>query len=177
VHVIGIKTQSYDNGIFVLEALKTAVREKRVALDDIALVHRDEGGKIKIVQTEDTTTGGAAGKGMLVGALVGLAAPPLLGAAAVGAGLGAIWGKFRDRGVDDDLMKRVGKMLSEDEAVVFAMGSDASIQAVGEKVREIAGDSMETFMIGDDDESLVREAADEVPDALGPQQMIRVPYS
>ena len=112
--VIGIKTDSRADGEFVLESLKTAVREKRVTLDDMALVSRDAEGKVQIEQTGDATPE----RGALVGALVGLAAPPLLGAAAVGAGLGALWGKFRDRGVDDDLMKRVGEMMEEGLALL-----------------------------------------------------------
>jgi uncharacterized membrane protein len=159
VKVIGIKTESRARGEFVLEALKTAVLEKRVALEDIALVCRDDEGKVQIVQTGDVTTGSGAKRGTLVGALVGLAAPPLLGAAVVGAGVGAIWGKFRDRGVDDDLMKRVGGMIADGEAVVFAMGADSSIDAVAERVRDVGGGTMETFVIADGDANLVSEAA------------------
>jgi uncharacterized membrane protein len=173
--VIGIKADSRDRGEFVLEALNTAVAKQRVALDDVALVYRDDEGKVQIQQTSDTTTGHGARRGVLVGALVGLAAPPLLGAAAVGAGLGALWGKFRDRGVDDNLMKRVGGMLEEGEVVVFAVGSDSSIEAVSAKVEEVSEGSMETFVLSEGDTALVEEAAQEFStdlqgrDAYGPR--------
>ena len=48
VEVIGIRARSHADGEFVLEALKTAVDSKRVALDDIALVARDEHGEVEI---------------------------------------------------------------------------------------------------------------------------------
>jgi uncharacterized membrane protein len=166
VKVIGIKTDSHAHGVFVLESLKTAVQEGRVALDDIALVSHDEEGKLQIEQTGDVTTRRGAKRGTLVGALVGLAAPPLLGAAVVGAGLGALWGKFRDRGVDDDLMKRVGGMLTDGQAVVFAMGTDAAIDAVAAKVREVTGGEMETFVLHEGHEALVQEAAEEIGTGL-----------
>jgi uncharacterized membrane protein len=175
VKVIGIKADSRDHGEFVLDALQTAVEENRVALDDLALVTRGADGKVEIHQTKDVTPKRGAAKGTLVGALIGLAAPPLLGAAAVGAGVGAVWGKFRDRGVDDDLMKRVGEMIADGEAVVFALGDGASIDAIAARVRERTGGAMETFVINDDDEAVVREVAVHIPEPSG--LSIHMPYS
>lgn len=174
--VVGIKTASRHDGEFVLEALKKAVQQERVALDDLALVCRDDEGKIHIEQTGDVTPGRGARRGALVGALVGLAAPPLLGATAIGAGLGAVWGKFRDRGVDDDLMKRVGEMMAGGESVVFAVGADASIEAVAERVRDLSGGEMETFVIGEGDESVLRDAAVQIPDPAGERNIGRARY-
>jgi len=162
VKVIGIEVGTKERGEFVMEALRTAVEEKRVSLDDMALVAKDDDGKVHIQQTKDTTTGKGAGKGALVGALVGLAAPPLLGAAAVGAGVGAIWGKFRDRGVDDSMMKSVGGMIAEGEAVVFALGPDESIDAVSDRVREVTDGTMKTFTVDPGSEEVVREASEEL---------------
>jgi len=175
VKIIGIKVRDEQNGEFVVEALTTAVKAKRVSLEDIALVMRDEQGQLHVRQTKDATTGKGARKGTLVGALVGLAAPPLLGAAAVGAGLGALWGKFRDRGIDDKLMKSVGEMIESGEGVVFALGDDASIDAVAERVRELTDGKMETFTMGTGDEALLREVAMDVPEPPAPS--VRIPLS
>lgn len=160
--VIGIEVGTKQRGEFVMEALRTAIEEKRVTLDDMALVTKDDEGKVHIHQTKDTTSGKAAGKGALVGALVGLAAPPLLGAAAVGAGVGAIWGKFRDRGVDDSMMKSVGGMIAEGEAVVFALGADESIDAIADRVREVTDGTMKTFAVDPGSEDVVREASEDL---------------
>jgi uncharacterized membrane protein len=175
VKVIGIKVDSKERGEFVLESLQEAVAAERVSLEDIALVTKDEKGDVHIHQTKDITTGKGARRGVLVGALVGLAAPPLLGAAAVGGGIGALWGKFRDRGVDDDLMKRVGGMIAEGQAVVFALGADASIDALDARVRELGGRDVETFTIDDNNEALVREASDHIPEPTG--LMVKAPIS
>jgi uncharacterized membrane protein len=175
VKIIGIKVETVDRGEFVLDALQAAAKANRVTLDDLALVTKDEEGKVQIRQTKDVTTGKGAKRGTLVGALVGLAAPPILGAAAVGAGIGALWGKFRDRGVDDDLMKRVGNMIAEGQAVVFAMGDNASIDAIEAKVAEQGDSQITSFTINDNDEAIVREAAVELPEQ--PSLMERMPYS
>jgi len=174
VKVIGIKVKDEERGEFVLESLRIAIAAERVSLDDLALVTND-GGAIHIHQTKDITTGKGARRGALVGALVGLAAPPLLAAAAAGAGVGALWGKFRDKGVDDDLMKRVGTMLGDGEAVVFALGDNASIEAINDRVTELADGEITAFTIDDNDEALVREAAVHVPEPTG--LTVRMPYS
>jgi uncharacterized membrane protein len=164
--IIGIKLESRDRAEFVLAALKDAVEAKRVTLEDLALVTKDAEGKLHIEQTKDVTLGKGVKRGALVGALVGLAAPPILAATVVGGGIGAIWGKFRDRGVDDDLMKSVGGMIAEGEAVVFAMGDNASIEAIDQRVREASDSHITTITVNPDDEALVREAAvhvEEVP--------------
>jgi uncharacterized membrane protein len=175
VKIIGIKVQDEGNGEFVVEALKSAQQAKKVSLEDIALVMRDEEGKLQIYQTKDVTPKKGAGKGTMIGALVGLAAPPLLGAAAVGAGLGALWGKFRDRGIDDGLMKSVGEMIESGQGVVFALGDDASIDAIADRVRELTDGKMETFTMGTGDEALIREAANDVPEPPAPS--VRIPLS
>lgn len=162
--VIGIRADRLDQAEFIVEALRTAVKANRVTLEDIALVTKDDEGKIHIHQTKDVTTGKGAKRGTLVGALVGLAAPPLLGAAVLGAGLGAVWGKLRDRGVDDDLMKNVGEMIKSGEAVVFALGDDASIDAIDDRVRELTDGKGMTFTIDKDDETLVREMSVHIPE-------------
>jgi uncharacterized membrane protein len=175
VKVIGIKVDNKERGEFVLESLQSAVAAERVTLADIALVTKDEKGDVHIHQTKDITTGKGARRGVLVGALVGLAAPPLLGAAAVGGGIGALWGKFRDRGIDDDTMKRVGGMIADGEAVVFALGDDASIDALNARVKEVGGKDVETFTIDDSNEAIVREAANDIPEPSG--HMVKAPIA
>ena len=173
--IIGIKVETIDRGEFVLNALQEAAKANRVTLEDLALVTKDDEGKVQIRQTKDVTVGKGAKRGTLVGALVGLAAPPILGAAAVGAAVGAAWGKIRDRGVDDDLMKRVGGMIAEGQAVVFAMGDNASIDAIEAKIAEQADRHVTSFVINDNDEALVREVAVHVPEATSLTE--RMPYS
>ena len=165
--VIGIKVENKERGEFVLESLQAAVAAQRVTLADIALVTKDEKGDVHIHQTKDITTGKGARRGVLVGALVGLAAPPLLGAAVVGGGIGALWGKFRDRGIDDDMMKNIGGMVADGQAVVFALGDDASIDALNARVNEVGGNDVETFTIDNKNEAIVREAANDIPEPTG----------
>jgi uncharacterized membrane protein len=163
MQVIGIKARDRDEGIFILNALETAVKNHKVVLDDIALVTRDAEGKVKIEQTKDVTPAKGAGKGALVGALVGLAAPPLLAAAIVGTAVGAIWGKYGDHGIEDATMKSIGDMLAQGEAVVFALGSDEAIAAVTARVAEVTEGHTETFTMPTKAKEKLHEASAELP--------------
>jgi uncharacterized membrane protein len=129
VKVIGIKADTYENGQWVLETLQTAVKKKRVALEDIALVTHDAQGKVKLEQTTQ--------------------------------------GRFRDTGIDDGLMKQIGGMITGSQTVVFALGADASVDAIAAQVRELTGGDMETFVIDEDDDSIVGAFATDTPDAAG----------
>ena len=134
-----------------------------MTLDDIALVTKEADGTVKIHQTKDETAGTGAFKGGLVGAVIGLAAPPLLAAAVVGAGAGAIWGKFRDRGVNDKLMKEVADRLERGQAIVFALGEDAAIQAIDDRVKDLTGGEMLTFTLDPESATALREVAEQLP--------------
>ena len=107
------------------EALLAAMRLQargHLELDDAAIVHKTEGGRVRIVQTKDVSTGQGAISGSWWGLLAGLFIPggPLLGAA-LGAAVGGIFAKMRDIGIDDDQMKRMGEQLEEGESALFLL--------------------------------------------------------
>jgi uncharacterized membrane protein len=163
MQVIGIPVTDQEHGEFVVASLQDAVERKQVTLEDLALVVKEPDGKVKIHQTKDATPGKGAFRGGLVGAVIGLAAPPLLGLTVLGAGAGALWGKLRDKGVDDKLMKNVVEPLEAGHGVVFAMGDDASITAIEARVRELTKGDMTTFTFDPDDESDLRAIAEDIP--------------
>jgi uncharacterized membrane protein len=136
VEVIGIRARTHADGEFVLEALKTAVEHKRVALDDIAIVTRDEHSEVEIRPKP---------------------------------------GRFRHKGIDPDLLHKVGNAIGDGEAVVFAQGADASIEAVAARVREVSGGDMETFVFNLDDEAFLREAGESLELPTG--MLVKAPFS
>ena len=84
-------------------------------------------------------------------------------------------GRFRHKGIDHDLMRKVGNSIGDGEAVVFAQGADASIDAVAARVREVTGGDMQTFVFNLDDEAFLREAGDKIDLPTG--LMVKAPYS
>lgn len=169
MRVVGIQVANRERGEQVVEALEAAAVDKRISLEDVALVMKGEDDKVQIMQTRDATPAKGAVKGSLVGAVIGLAAPPLLGMAALGAGAGALWGRLRDRGIDDQLMKYLVEPIQAGHGVVFALGDDASIDAIEARVKELGTDELLEVTLDQHDESALREFADEI---LLPQNVL-----
>ena len=60
---------------------------------------------------------------------------------------GSILGHFHDRGVSDKLMKNVTETLEPGQTMVFALGSDAVIKAVDDRVKELSDGEFATFTV------------------------------
>ena len=171
---IGIPVQDEAQGTFVVSALKDAVADKKVHLDDIAFVAKERNGKVKIHQTKDADGREGAIRGGLVGAVIGLAAPPFLAVTVVGAGAGALIAHFRDGGLDNKLMKKLGDDLEPGQGIVFALGDDASITLVAERVKVLTdGNTVPLrFSIDNHHDMALREMAVDIPELSGTMEPI-----
>jgi len=150
------------------EALLAAVRLRakgRLALEDAAIVVKDDGGKVRIQQTRDLDTVQGASSGLWLGVLAGLFVPGgVLIGGALGAALGGLWAKLRDIGISDARMKELGDTLPAGESALFMLVSDAHrFHAMAELRRFPA--TLLYSTLGETDEASVREAlADGVVD-------------
>jgi len=103
------------------ETLMSQVKGKQVGIQAAILISQDADGEVAVQRTGDSLGRKGMGWGGGVGFLVGLAAPPLLAATAVGAAGGAIVGKFADRRIQSGLGDTIGDALKPDTAVIIAM--------------------------------------------------------
>jgi uncharacterized membrane protein len=100
-----------------------------IDIEDIVVVTRDEKGKTKLHQAVNLTGAGAVGGGFW-GLLIGMIfLNPLLGAA-VGAGAGALSGRFADIGIKDDFIKELAETFKPGCSAVFVL------------VRKVTGDKV-----------------------------------
>jgi uncharacterized membrane protein len=131
---------------------------------DVALVYKTEKGKVKLRQTSDMTAGKGALRGALVGGLASILVGPFVGMAAAGTAAGAIYGKVRDKGVSDKLMKLAGDQLEAGNAAVFVLAEDAEADRIEAKVKSLSGlkQFQGTIVVGD----FPASAQDEVRAAL-----------
>lgn len=112
-------------------ALAKMQKEYLIDMEDVVVVTRDEQGKVKLHQAMNLTAMGAVGGGFW-GMLIGLIfLNPLLGAA-VGAGAGALSGRFTDLGIDDKFMKSLADNLQPNCSAIFILVR----KATGDKVLE-----------------------------------------
>jgi uncharacterized membrane protein len=114
----------FDDPLKAQEALLASLRlakRSAIRLDDAAIVTKEPGGRIRIHQTKDTSTGQGAAAGGWIGMLAGLLfMVPLVGAV-LGAAIGGIWAKLRDIGISDKQMAEMGETLAPGDAAVFLL--------------------------------------------------------
>lgn len=139
-------------------ALLRMQKQYLIDLEDSVVVTRDEKGKTKLDQAVNLTSAGAVGGGFW-GLLIGfLFLNPLLGAA-VGATAGAIAGKFRDIGIDDNMMRELGSSFKPGTSALFVLVRRATLDKVLDGLKAFAGKGkvFKTSLSKDDEDSL-REA-------------------
>ncbi len=83
---------------------------------------------------------------------------PILGAA-IGAGAGALSGKFSDLGLDDKMMKGVGESLKPGSSALFVLLRKVTADKVLDGLKQFAGKG-KVFQtsLDKDDENTLREA-------------------
>jgi len=125
---------SKDNSIIIIAAypaiepatknfdqLVQLVQDKKIETDGMILVQKDKDGELSVSETGDHIGRKGMGWGAGVGLLVGLAAPPLLAAVAVGAAGGALVGKFAKQKVVSGMEEGLGKKLKPGTAIILAI--------------------------------------------------------
>ena len=94
---------------------------KLVGTYDVALVTKDEDGKVHVEKHEKPTQHGAVG-GIAIGAAIGvLAAPAVIPAALVGGVIGGFGGHFR-KGIARGDAKELGDLIEAGEATLLVIG-------------------------------------------------------
>ena len=115
--------QSIDAATRDFDGLMQIVQEKQVQIEGAILVTHDADGQVTVVQHGDNLGRKGLGWGAGAGLVVGLFAPPLLAATAVGAAAGGLIGKFTDRKVKAG-MEDLGEKLPPGTAGVIAVFDD-----------------------------------------------------
>jgi uncharacterized membrane protein len=166
--VVGFKKDMY-RASEVLNELQDLNDDWVVDLQDAVAVYRDYGGKLRIDQSYQMTTGEGAGLGgfwgLLIGATLaipftagasaaaaaGAVAAGALGGTAVGAGLGAVdassWKD--DFGIPDDFVQRVGTMVQPGDSAIYAILRVGNPDVVADQFRGYGGTILRTTLSRD----------------------------
>jgi len=123
---------------------------KLVGTYDVALINKDDQGKVHVDKHEKPTQHGAWG-GAAVGALVGVLFPPaVVGAAAVGAAAGGLGGHLKE-GFSRSDAKELGELLEEGQASLIVIG-ESRVEEQLEKVLTRAAKTIEKELDADSKE-------------------------
>lgn len=138
-------------------ALAKMQKNYLLEMEDAVVVTRDQNGKTKLHQAVSLTSAGAVGGGFW-GMLVGLLfLNPLLGLA-IGAGAGALSGKFTDLGISDKWMKDIGQSLTPGSSALFVLLRKVTADKVLDGLKPFMGKG-KVFQtsLNKDDEKALRE--------------------
>jgi len=166
--VVGFKKDMY-RASEVLNDLQELNDDWIVDLHDAVAVYRDYGGKLRVDQSYQMTTGEGAGLGgfwgLLIGATLaipftagvsaaaaaGAVAAGALSGTAIGAGLGAAdassWKD--DFGIPDDFVQRVGTLVQPGDSAIYAILRVGNPDVVADQFRGYGGTILRTTLSRD----------------------------
>ena len=138
------------------DAVLKLAEDKTVSLEGIVLVQKDSDGEVHVTETGDHLGRKGAKAGAGVGLVVGLFAPPLLAATAVGAAAGAVTGKFARHRLESGIGEKMDAALPPSSGGVIAIYDsddaaavdDALSNAVKKSVAQIDGTKAKELKAG-----------------------------
>jgi uncharacterized membrane protein len=103
------------------DAFVGLVDEKSISTEGVVLVTKDADGEVHVEQTGDHLGRKGLEVGGGVGLVVGLFAPPLLAATAVGAALGGLTGRFAHKRLESGIGEKMDDALPPGTAGIIAI--------------------------------------------------------
>ena len=139
----------------VLEALTKLQQENLIKLEDAAVVTKNQDGKVKIQQTlERALTGSSAAWGGTWGLLIGLLFGGPLLMAVLGVGLGALFGRTVDVGIDNQFIKNIATDLKAGNSAIFILIRDMTVDKVADELSTYGGTLYHTSLSKDAEANL-----------------------
>lgn len=110
--------------------LEQMAKQGYLEIGDAAIAWKDDTQKVHVNDLADEHKRGW-GTGAVVGGIVGVIFPPsILAGAAVGAGAGALYHHFRDRGINNKELEQAGQELKPGEYALIAIVRDRFAEQV-----------------------------------------------
>jgi uncharacterized membrane protein len=153
-HLVVLGLNSREDAESVIQLTEDLAKQELLQREDAALAYKDAKGKVRIQQTMNLTSAGAA-SGALWGTLIGLIFLNPLAGMAVGAASGAVSGKLTDIGINDQLIKQVGQQLQEGKAAVFLLARSATVDRVVDALKPYGPTVIQTNLTKEREEELV----------------------
>src|SRR6185436_19060391 len=122
------------------DAVVKLAEDNAISIEGIALVQKDSDGEVHVTETGDHLGRKGLKAGGGVGLVVGLFAPPLLAATAVGAAAGGLAGKFAKHRLESGIAEKMDAALPAGSGGVIAVydsdGHDAVDAALANAIKK-----------------------------------------
>lgn len=150
VHLTVGYYEDIESAKLILHTLEAMDNASTISLVDVAMMTKEEDGKLKVHETEELTTGKGARRGAVIMGVVGLIFPPsFIASVLVGGGIGALAGRIRDTGIKKDQMQNVAEHLQPGMAAIVALSDEASVKQI-ENTAVAAGGRLESHELGEE---------------------------
>ena len=161
---------SYDDAGTANQDFESLKDAEGADLDVVAAVvmSRDADGNVDVLEHGDGTTAAGAVMGGGVGLVVGLFAPPLLAATAIGAGIGAVLGHFTKKHEEKELGVELEEYFPVNSSAVVVVIDDKYLDRVS-KALSNSSKRINKAIDADDYDKLQKalsKSSDEIGDAI-----------
>jgi uncharacterized membrane protein len=153
--LVVVSFESTEEAATVLESLKGQTKYGNISFKDTAVVSKDADGKVHVKNEVSQGTMMATGVGALLGLLLGGFLFPFAGIL-LGAGGGALVGRFMNLGVDGDFVKEVSEALQPGTSALFVLVHDANPDVVRAILQEHHGKVLHTTLSPEAEENLMK---------------------
>jgi len=149
------------------ESLKSA-EGADLSVEAAVVMSRDADGNVDVLEQGDGITGSGAVIGGSLGFVVGLFAPPLLAATAIGAGIGAVLGHFTKKHEEKELGVDLDEYFPPNSSAVVVIVEDKYLDRVDAALAKADKNINKAIDSGDADklEQAISDSADNVTDAV-----------
>ena len=149
-------------------ALKSGQEAGQYKVVQAVVMSRDASGKVDVKEHGDKHVAAGATLGAGAGLVVGLFAPPLLAATAIGAGIGAVLGKLSKRHEEKKMGVNVEEYLPPGSSAVVAIVDDQWADAVENALVQSDKRINQAIDSGDYDQlqKALAKSSDQVTDAI-----------
>ena len=123
-----------ENGAeIVLKKIQDENLVKELGLHELAIIKKDQAGKLTVKEPEDAGGGKGAAIGGVVGALVGVVlGPAVVATTAAGALIGGLASKLHDTGFDNKDLKALAKALTPGTSALMVSVDDTQVARLTE---------------------------------------------
>jgi uncharacterized membrane protein len=149
------------------QALKDAEGDD-LKVEGAVVMSRDADGKVDVLEEGDGDTGGGAVIGGSLGFVVGLFAPPLLAATAIGAGIGALLGHLTKKHDEKELGAELDEYFPPNSSAVVVIVDDKYLDRVSASLTKADKNVSKAIDSGDADklQKAISDSSDDVADAI-----------
>lgn len=155
----------------VADALKEAKKQNQLSYRNVAVINKNNAGKVKVKETGDLSAAPGAGVGALVGGAFGLLAGPAGFAAgsAAGAVIGGTGAIIIDSGLDNQRLQQIGDVLQPGNSALIAVFEEMNVDKMtmkevnrdlGEVLASLSADISDALHRGQDVAYLFAVTAD-----------------